>query len=86
MITEEAVKLKSPSSPPYYYLMNFNSYASSLITLFHFTIINNWFVTIDMYQDVTGTETFPLLFFVAWYVTIVLVLLNVLIALIIEIY
>lgn len=48
-------------------------------------VINNWFVTIDMYENVTG-QHFPTLFFVLFWVFVVLVLLNVLIALILEIY
>ena len=48
----------SPQTSNLYYLLNFNSYGASLVTLFHFMVINNWFVTIDMYEDVTGSR-FP---------------------------
>jgi len=37
-----------------YYLLNFNSFLASWVTLFHFMVVNNWYVTIDMYQNVTG--------------------------------
>jgi len=49
-------------------------------------VVNNWFVTIDMYQAVTGSKMVPLTFFVTFWVCVTLVLLNVLLALIIEIY
>ena len=75
----------SPSTPNLYYLLNFNSYGASLVTLFHFMIINNWFITTDMYEDVTGTKV-SYLFFVLFWIFVVLILLNVLIALILEIY
>ena len=55
------------------------------MTLFHFMVINNWFVTIDMYEDVMGNRV-PTYFFVLFWVFVILVLLNVLIALILEIY
>lgn len=32
----KTVATESPDSPPFYYLLNFNSFASSLVTLFHF--------------------------------------------------
>ena len=85
-INEKSVAEKSPGSPAFYYLLNFNSYGASLITLFHFMVINNWFVTIQMYQAVTDNKYLPTLFFVVFWCFVVLVLLNVLISLIIEIY
>ena len=48
-------------------------------------VINNWFVTIDMYEDVTDSR-FPTFFFVFFWIFVVNVLLNILIALILEIY
>ena len=81
-----SVTKHSPSSPGFYYLLNFNSFSASLVTLFHFMVVNNWFVTIDMYQLVTGHQTRPLLFFISFWCFVVLILLNVLIALILEIY
>ena len=53
-ITMENVALKSPLSPPYYFLMNFNSFGGSIVTLFHFMIVNNWFITVNMYASVMG--------------------------------
>ena len=76
----------SPDSPAFYYLLNFNSFASSLVTLFHFMVINNWFLTITMYIKVTDLVMPPAIFFVTFWCSVVLVLLNVLISLILEIY
>ena len=73
-------------SPGFYYLLNFNSFSASLATLFHSIVVNNWCVTIDMYQLVTGQDTGPLIFFITFWCFVVLILLNVLIALILEIY
>ena len=49
-------------------------------------VVNNWFVTVDMYQAVMQQESVPLFFFITFWCFVVLILLNVLIALILEIY
>ena len=49
-------------------------------------VINNWNLTIEMYQAVIGTKTMPMLFFVSFWCFVVLIIVNVLIALIIEVY
>ena len=85
-INLEAVTQYSPSSPGFYYLLNFNSFSASLVTLFHFMVVNNWFVTVDMYQAVMEQKSLPLFFFITFWCFVVLILLNVLIALILEIY
>ena len=76
----------SPSSPPFYYLLNFNSFASGLVTLFHFMIVNNWIVTIQMYQSIVDPYTFPEIFFVTFWCSVTVIIMNVIVALIIEIY
>ena len=68
-VTLESVALLSPGSPPYYYLMNFNSFMSSIVTLFHFMIVNNWFVTIDMYREVMQSKS-AVYFFICFWVTL----------------
>ena len=40
------------SVPGLYYLMNFNSFGSGMITMFHMMIVNNWYVTVKMYTNV----------------------------------
>ena len=32
---------------PLWYLLNFNDYGCSMITLFHQMVVNNWFLTVD---------------------------------------
>ena len=49
-------------------------------------VINNWFLTIDMYGAVMEGNLVPYLFFFSFWCFVVLILLNVIIALIIEIY
>ena len=53
-INLEKVNEMAPEAPPYYYLMNFNSFSSGMVTLFHFMVVNNWFLTVDMYISVMG--------------------------------
>ena len=76
----------SPTSPPFYYLLSFNSFASSLVTLFHFMVVNNWFITIDMYRAVTDYQFSPVIFFFTFWCFVVLILLNVVLSLVLEIY
>ena len=57
-----------------------------MVTLFHFMIINNWQMTIEMYQAVMESKFFPLFFFTCFYVTVVLILLNVVLSMVLEIY
>ena len=49
-------------------------------------VVNNWFITIQMYSDVYGDTLVPNLFFITFWCFVVLILLNVLIALILEIF
>ena len=49
-------------------------------------VVNNWFVTIKMYSEVLGNGFISFLFFVTFWCFAVLILLNVFIALILEIY
>lgn len=66
--------------------MNFNSFQVSMVTLFHFMVVNNWFVTTQMYADVLKEPMVPFFFFVCFWVTVVLILMNVVLSMILEIY
>lgn len=68
-----------------FYLMNFNDMGSSIITLFHISIVNNWYVTANMFTQAIG-NSWPRVYFVAWWVVSVLVLQNLIIAFVMEIY
>ena len=36
--------------PGLYYLLNFNSFGSGMITMYHMMIVNNWYETVKMYS------------------------------------
>ena len=66
--------------------MNFNNYGSSLVTLFHQMVVNNWFVTVGMLVDITGQTVATRFYFVTFWMATVLVLLNIVIAIVLEIF
>lgn len=68
-----------------FYLMNFNDQGSSIITLFHLSIVNNWYVTCNMFCAALHSS-WPRLYFILWWATSVLVLQNLIIAFVMEIY
>ena len=39
-----------------YYLMNFNDFGASMVTLFHIMVVNNWFITCNMFIDIMEKE------------------------------
>ena len=65
--------------------MIFNDFGAGLVTLFHIMIVNNWWVTCDMYCYVFGSG-WPILFFVSFWMLTVLIMLNLVIAFILDIY
>ncbi|PRP78513.1 hypothetical protein PROFUN_13531 [Planoprotostelium fungivorum] len=66
----------------YYKLVNFNSFDSTMLTLFHLMVVNNWFVTMRAVMAVVGD--FASIYFVVWYQTIVAIILNLAVAFTIE--
>ena len=72
-------------TPALYYLLNFNDFGASLVTLFHIMVVNNWFITCNMYCYVMGNN-WPRLYFISFWALTVLIMLNLVIAFIIEIY
>ena len=65
--------------------MNFNDFGASMVTLFHIMVVNNWFITCNMFIDINGND-FPKLFFVSFWILTVLIIFNLVISNIIEIY
>ena len=65
--------------------MNFNDFCSSLITLFHIMVVNNWFITTDMYTDVVG-NAYPRVFFFSFIMITVWIMLNIVISFVLEIH
>ena len=49
-------------------------------------IVNNWFVTVAMFTDILGEYWWVRLYFVSFWIGMVLIQLNILIALVLEIY
>lgn len=84
-ITTVSRQVGNGFTPPLYYLMNFNDFGASLVTLFHIMIVNNWYVTCEMYVYVFETR-WCVLFFLAFWVLTVLIMLNLVISFVLEIY
>ena len=85
LVTTKSAQTKDSGIAAYYYLMNFNDFGSSMITLFHIMVVNNWFITCNMFTDIVG-NTSPQYFFVSFWVLTVLIIFNLVISNIIEIY
>jgi hypothetical protein len=65
--------------------MNFNDFLMGMVTLFHIMIVNNWFVTCNM-LCIIKDNSYPIIFFVAFWILTVLIMLNLVISFILEIY
>ena len=66
--------------------MNFNDFGCSIITLFHIMVVNNWFVTTNMLSALYGGTIWPKIFVSSFWVFVVLIVANLIIANVIEIY
>ena len=84
-ITTESAQVLDVEIPPLYYLMNFNDFPASMVTLFHIMIVNNWFITCNMLCEIKGSAL-PRMFFTSFWVLTVLIMLNLVISFILEIY
>ena len=65
--------------------MNFNDLACSIVTLFAFMVVNNWTLIVQVYIDITGSQL-PILYFILFWILIDLIIFNLIIAVILEIY
>ncbi|CAJ1348530.1 unnamed protein product [Effrenium voratum] len=65
-----------------YWPLNFNDFPSGMVTLFVLMVVNNWFVVADGFMAVTDDSA--AVFFVLFFVCANLVVLNILIALILD--
>jgi len=68
-----------------YYLINFNDLGSSIVTLFSFMIINNWPAITDMMVGAAG-GAWPRVFFMVFYVFVQWIILNIVIAMMLDIF
>lgn len=66
-----------------YLLFNFNDYPNGMVTLFNLLVMGNWQVWMQSYKELTGTA-WTLLYFVSFYLITVLLLLNLVIAFVLE--
>ena len=84
-VTIETALKADPNVCEYYWLMSFNDFPCGLVTLFQIMIVNNWFVTTDMYCAIFESN-WPIVYFASFWVFSVLMLLNIVTASVIEIY
>ncbi|XP_020581942.1 LOW QUALITY PROTEIN: two pore calcium channel protein 1 [Phalaenopsis equestris] len=66
-----------------YLLFNFNDYPNGMVTLFNLLVMGNWQVWMQSYKDLTGSS-WTLVYFVSFYLITVLLLLNLVIAFVLE--
>ena len=85
IITTVSSQVHDNTTPALYYLLNFNDFGASLVTLFHIMVVNNWYITCNMYCYVVGNN-WPRMYFILFWALTVLIMLNLVIAFIIEIY
>lgn len=69
----------------YYFLNNMNSFVSTIIVLLELSVVNNWQIIMDMYIEMTD-NAYNRLFFIVFYFCSVIVVLNVMIAFVIELF
>ena len=84
-ITTASVVQTQIDAPYMYYLMNFNDFYASLMTLFHVIVINNWNNTVAMYCTVMGNN-WPRVYFASFWILAVLNMFNLVISFVLEIY
>ena len=72
--------------PNFYWLMNFNDFGAAIIVLFQQMVVNNWWVVVNMITDVVGHAILVRLWFVSFWVITVLILVNIMVAIVLEIY
>ncbi|WVZ69278.1 hypothetical protein U9M48_018091 [Paspalum notatum var. saurae] len=66
-----------------YLLFNFNDYPSGMVTLFNLLVMGNWQVWMESYMHLTGSS-WSLIYFVSFYLISVLLLLNLIVAFVLE--
>ena len=68
-----------------YYLVNFNDLASSIMTLYTFMIINNWPAITDTMVNASGM-VWPRIYFMVFYILVQWIILNIVIAMMLDIF
>ena len=85
MITMQSVKESTFSASNLYYLINFNDLYASMVTLFHILVVNNWNMTTEMYCVISGSM-WPRVYFSTFWIICTLIMLNIVISFVLEIY
>eukprot|EP01061_Rhynchopus_euleeides_P014803 TRINITY_DN25500_c0_g1_i7.p1 TRINITY_DN25500_c0_g1~~TRINITY_DN25500_c0_g1_i7.p1 ORF type:complete len:1037 (+),score=389.20 TRINITY_DN25500_c0_g1_i7:68-3178(+) len=78
------IPLTTQYSQSNYYALNFDSFYSSSITLWCIMIVNNWFVIVDGYRAAKGD--WVIIYFVLFWLICVILLMNVVTALVVEVW
>ncbi|XP_021850725.2 two pore calcium channel protein 1A [Spinacia oleracea] len=66
-----------------YLLFNFNDYPNAMVTTFNLVVMGNWQAWMQTYWDLTGTS-WSLVYFVSFYLITVMLILNLIIAFVLE--
>ena len=66
--------------------MNFNDFGSSIIVLFAQMVVNNWWVVVNLQTAVCDHDILIRTWFVSFWIITVLILMNIVIAIVLEIY
>ena len=85
VITVSAVQDANIGASDLYFLINFNDMYASMITLFHVLVVNNWNQTTDMYCTICESH-WPRVYFSTYWVICTLIMLNIVISFVLEIY
>lgn len=72
--------------PSTYYLINMNDLMSAFVTLFAFTVINNWFVMANQFVCVKDGNILYLWYFIIFYYMVALIAINVVVSFVLDIY
>ena len=86
MVKNNSIEIISnPDLPNLYRLMNMNDMLTSFITLFAILVVNNFQVVVEVFTTVMDSP-YPIWFFVAFYFLSVVVLVEIVVALVIDMY
>ena len=66
--------------------MNFNDFYGSIMTLYCLLVSNNWNSNVDMYSGEVGVNWWPRLYFCFFYFLVALIIYNIIISFVLEIY
>ncbi|XP_010689009.1 two pore calcium channel protein 1A [Beta vulgaris subsp. vulgaris] len=66
-----------------YFLFNFNDYPNAMVTTFNLVVMGNWQAWMQTYSALTGTS-WTLVYFVSFYLISVMLILNLIIAFVLE--